>query len=237
MLRGGVEYDSLALDRRGLDAYLGEIADVDSAALRTRPEREQMAFWINAYNALTLDLVLQNLNGPEGKGPRLKSIRDIPDAFSRPRRVVAGAQRSLDRIENEMLRARFRDPRIHFALVCAARSCPPLRPGAYTADSLDSELTVAARAFLADSTRNSFRIRGGAIRLSKLFDWYGQDFVDAAPLISAPAVKASRPAERALLTCLAPWLPPRAAAALAKARVRIEFLPYDWSLNDVPRRR
>ena len=237
MLRGGVDYDSLALDRRELDSYLREIAEVDSAALRTRPEPEQKAFWINAYNALTIDLVLRNLHGPDGAGPRLRSVRDIPEAFTRPRWAVAGAQRSLDQIENDILRARFRDPRIHFALVCASRSCPRPRPEAYTADSLDSELDEAARAFLADSTRNDFRIRGGAIRLSKLFDWYGQDFVDAAPQISTPLFESSRPEERALLTCLAPWLPRGAAVRLAKSRIRIRFLPYDWSLNDAPSRR
>lgn len=237
VVRDGVDYDGLARDRGKLDAYLWEMAAVDSTALRSRPEAEQKAFWINAYNALTLDLVLLALHGPGRRGPRLRSIREIPDAFSRPLQVVAGARRSLNEIEKGILRGRFHDPRIHFALVCASRSCPALRPRAYTGDSLEAELKAAARAFLSDPTRNDLRISNGAIRLSRIFDWYGGDFARSAPLISTPLFESFPAAERDLLLSLAPWFPPEAGQTLAKSSFRIEFLPYDWSLNDVPARR
>jgi Protein of unknown function, DUF547 len=237
-VRGGlVDYGGLASDRADLDQFLKELASVDSTELHARSRYDRMAFWINAYNALTLDLVLGNLHGPDGKGPRIKSIRDIPDAFSRPRWVVAGDRRSLDGIEKGILPGQFHDPRIHFALVCAARSCPMLRAHPYDGDSLDVELKAAARAFLADTTRNNSRIRQGAIRLSKIFDWYGQEFANAAPQITPSLFPTYGPGEESLLTSIALDLPRQDFLALRKGHARIEFLPYDWSLNDASTRR
>jgi hypothetical protein len=242
VMGGGVDYDGLAKGRRGLDDYLRELAAVDSAALRARPEAEQKAFWINAYNALTLDLVLRNLHGADGKGPRLKSIRDIPDAFSRPRWVVAGAPRSLDGIERGILWERFHEPRVHFALVCASRSCPALRPRAYAAESLNDELDQAARVFLADTTRNLVCMPVDTLRFSRIFEWYERDFREATPEITPQPFLPLGPRLGPLLAYLASrhYLPEETTQILRKLRhasVGIEFLPYDWSLNEAPSRR
>ena len=243
VVHGSVDYDGFARHRSGLDSYLREIATVDSAALGARSQAEQKAFWINVYNALTLDLVLRNLRGPDGKGPRLKSIRDIPEAFTRPRWVVAGARRSLDGIEKGTLLARFDDPRIHFALVCASRSCPALRRRAYTGASLDAELDYAVRAFLADTLRSDTRAQGDTLRLSRIFEWYRGDFLEGV-LLTPPPFFSSGPEVSSLLTYLVGhrYLPERTHQWLrdlnvANIPVHIEFLPYDWSLNDAGPRR
>lgn len=244
VVHGSVDYDGLARHRSGLDSYMREIASVDSAALGARSQAEQRAFWINAYNALTLDLVLRNLHGPGGKGPRLKSIRDVPEAFTRPRWVVAGAWRSLDGIEKGTLLSRLRDPRIHFALVCASRSCPALRRRAYTGASLDAELDYAARSFLADTLRSDTRAQGDTLRLSRIFEWYRGDFVERVPNLTPPPFFSSGPEVSWLLTYLVGhrYLPERTNQwlrdlNLANIPVHIEFLPYDWSLNDAGPRR
>jgi hypothetical protein len=234
---GLVDYDGLSSDRADLVLYLKELASVDSTELRDRSVHDRMAFWINAYNALTLDLILRNLHGPDGKGPRLKSIRDIPDAFSRRRWVVAGARRSLDGIEKGILLEGFRDPRVHFALVCASRSCPALRGSAYVARSLAADLDSAQRLFLSDTSRNDLRVRSGAIRLSRIFNWYREDFIGSFPEMDPPPLASYPEEDRRYLILLIRFLPPETREAVQGGRVRIEFLPYDWSLNDATPRR
>jgi hypothetical protein len=127
---------------------------------------------------------------------------------------LKGGSVSLDDIENGTLRADFREPRIHFALVCASRSCPALRGEAYRAADLDRQLDEQARAFLADPTKNRFDPATNTLHLSSIFKWFRADFEAAAG--SLPAYVGGYLSD------------PRAAAP----GVRIEFLDYDWSLND-----
>jgi hypothetical protein len=231
---GGVDYDALRSDRAGLDRFLAEAASIDSTALAGRPEAEQIAFYVNVYNALTLDLVIRNLRGAGARGERLRSIRDIADAWSRPGWTVAGAHRSLDDLEHRVLRAHFHEPRIHFALVCASRSCPALPPRAFRGESLGVDLDAAARGFLADASRCEVRVRDGVLRLSKIFEWYGPDFAGGVP----SRVYASYGPERGgVLAYLERYLPEETTKRLRAGGVRIEFLPYDWSLNGAPPRR
>jgi hypothetical protein len=173
---------------------------------------DALAYWINLYNAATLDLVLD--------GFPVKSIRDLDDAGGSPWRkpvvTVGDRSLSLDAIENDIIRPTFREPRVHFALNCAARSCPPLRAGAYRADSLDAQLEEQTRAFLRGGGAELVDGDPPTLRLSKIFDWYAEDFAGAHGSVT---------------TWLRSYLPALAARP-DTARVTREFRAYDWSLNE-----
>jgi hypothetical protein len=176
---------------------------------------QQIAFWLNAYNAYTVRLVLDHYP--------IRSIRKIgllPFAAFRTRfipiHVLGDRDLSLDAIENDVLRKRFREPRIHFALVCAAVSGPKIGTEAYRAADLDAELTARARAFLADGTKNHYVASLKTLYLSPIFDWYRADFEAAAG---------------SLVAFVAPYLPEPEATAVREPGVKIVFLPYAWALN------
>lgn len=229
LLRGSqasqARYAGFAADRAALKAYLASLSAVPKAAFDAWGQPAQMAFLINAYNAFTVELILT-------KYPALESIKDLGSLFSSPWKPkwipLLGAQVSLDDIEHGMLRARGRydDPRIHFAVNCASVGCPMLREEAFTADRLDAQLDEQARRFLADRTRNRWNPRRGRLEVSRIFDWYGEDFrlghrgitSLAAYLAGFADLLADAPADR---------------ARIGGAQVDIAFLDYDWALNDV----
>jgi len=165
---GRVAYRDLAKESgSSLRTYLEALADADPEGL---DRREQIAFWINAYNAAVIGGVLQGYDA-EGVIARKRF-------FSWYSFRVAGAERTLEEIEHEILRKRFAEPRIHFALVCASASCPVLRREAYRGADLDAQLDDQARRFLGDPARN--RLGAGQLAISRIFDWFRQDFEEAA---------------------------------------------------------
>lgn len=226
--QGLVDYDSLALDPTPLRAMISWIAVPLPPA---SSDGDRIAFHLNAYNACTVDLILRFMKERDG---RLRSIREIDGAWSRYRWNVEGKKRTLDEIEHEILRKGFREPRVHFALVCASRSCPALRTTPYRGEWLDAQLDSAAREFVLDPTRNDFTPEDGRIRISRIFDWYGKDF--AAVYRDSVLERLYGRQKGAALACATRYLPPETAAALRARPVRIEYLPYDWSLNASPRR-
>lgn len=212
---GGVAYAALLReDEQRLDTYLKELSATCADDYETWSGEQRLAFWINTYNAYTVRLILDHYP--------LSSIRRIgflPGAAFRkkfiPMQGLKEGEISLDVIEHDILRADFQEPRVHFALVCAARSCPPLREEAYRAPDLEAQLDDQARRFLRNEAKNRFDAASGTLYLSEIFDWFSDDFVtdtDALPAYVAPYMA-----------------DPRAAHA-----ERVEFLPYDWALNEVP---
>jgi len=135
-------------------------------------KEEKLAFWINAYNALTIDLILRNYP--------IKSIKDIKDPWKQRLWKLVDINYNLEEIEHDILR-RMDEPRIHFAIVCASASCPKLNNKAYTAENLETQLTQATKDFLSDSNRNS--ISKDYLELSKIFKWFGYDFTKNDSLI------------------------------------------------------
>ncbi|MBK6994734.1 MAG: DUF547 domain-containing protein [Lewinellaceae bacterium] len=133
-------------------------------------KEEKMAYWINAYNAFTLKLIVDNyptksiLNFDGGKTWDVRRIK------------IGDKKYSLNNIENDILRPQFKDPRIHFAINCAAKSCPPLWNHAYTAENLDVALENRTRDFVNNSNYNT--LSASRAQVSKIFDWYGADFGD-----------------------------------------------------------
>ena len=194
--RGRVDYRGLARDEAKLDAYLATLAAETPG--QDWPRNEALAYWINAYNAYTLKLVLDNYP--------LESIRDLDKPWDRKWIKLGGKTYGLNQIEHEIIRPRFNEPRIHFALVCAAVSCPPLADEAFTAANLNQLLDRRTRRFLRNERFNVTQEE--VVRLSPLFDWYGEDFGDVREYVN-------RYLERPI-----------------PAGAPINFLDYDWSLNE-----
>lgn len=206
---GTVDYAGLKAQEKRLDAYLGILGAADPEDL---DPREQMAFFINAYNAWTLKVVLNRY-------PKITSIKDTGTLFSSPWKVpvvrLMGRVLTLDHLENEILRPRFRDPRVHFALSCASRSCPPLRPEPYEGQRLDAQLDDAARSFINDARFNA--VEGKVLRLNKIFDWYADDFGGPKGVLGF----VRRYADTRLARELDALGPAPSTASM----------PYDWGLN------
>lgn len=218
-----VDYDGMLRNREQLKAYLTELSAVTRAEFDSWPQAQRRAFLINAYNALTVELILTRY-------PKLKSIRDLGSLFSSPWKqrffTLFGEEQSLDGIEHGLLRgaADFDDPRIHFAVNCASIGCPALRPEAYVAAALDAQLEDQTRRFFSDRTRNRFDPATGTLYLSSILDWYAEDF--ERPFRGGASVGA-------FVARFAEPLGIDAATAqhLVAGDIEIEFLDYDWSLN------
>lgn len=226
LLRGGqasqVRYAGFAGDRGALKAYLDNLSAVPAATFDGWSKPQQMAFLINAYNAFTVELILT-------RHPKLESIKDLGSLFSSPWKPkwisLLGDKLSLDDIEHARLRARGRydDPRIHFAVNCASVGCPMLREEAFVAERLDAQLEQQAQRFLSDRTRN--RLAGDKLEVSKIFDWYGEDFRLGHKGIGSLQAFLARHAER-----LADAAPDH--ERIRSMKLEVGFLDYDWKLND-----
>lgn len=212
--QGLVDYDAFARSD-SFEAYLEQLA---RTVPRSLPQAERLAFWINAYNAYTIALInrhgerrsIRNINRTlgfiRGKGP-----------WSEPIAVIGGKAFTLDQIEHEIIRTEFTEPRIHFALVCAAIGCPPLRQEAYAGATLNDRLDDQARTFLRESPgKNRVDVASGVVTLSPIFDWYGSDFGASPAEIGRYLSRYFDGAERELL---------------ASGEFRLRFSEYDWSLN------
>jgi hypothetical protein len=202
---GGFDYrGATGQDRKRLAAYLSNLGDGDPKAMGND---ERRAFYINAYNAMAVAIVLERYP--------VKSIRDIGGAFRSIRKKIGGEMLSLDDIENRLREEK--DARIHFAIVCASKSCPPLARKAYRAGSLSADLDAQGRAFVGDPSKNVIDRAHERLALSKIFDWNRKEFERDG---GTPAKYVSRFASDA---ATASWL-----ATFPK---KPEFLDYDWSLN------
>jgi hypothetical protein len=217
---GLVDYQGLKASD-ALTPYLESLAGTDPASL---PENERLAFWINAYNALTLKLITDNYPtesilhlSPLG----IKGLPFIVPKVNTPFKLdvgeVGGRIRTLDEIEHDIIRKQFEEPRIHFALVCAARSCPPLRSEAYAGDRLDEQLDDQAQLFLNDADKNRVDSEKGVLALSKIFKWFADDFGGT---------------DTALQQCLAPYFAGETKQKLTQGDFAIRYLGYNWDLND-----
>jgi Protein of unknown function, DUF547 len=198
---------------RALDDYLAQLGTVDLS--QPAPRQAELAYWINAYNALTLKGIL--LKYPTRS---IKEHTPVLGGYNIWRDLllwVDGTSYSLNNIEHDILRKKG-EPRIHFALVCASRGCPPLRRRAYTADHLDQELSANARKFFARPANFQTDEAEHSVKVSQLFSWYGEDFA-ASP--------------RGIIQALRPYFPNGDKIPwLNDSDVALDYLEYDWSLND-----
>jgi hypothetical protein len=228
LLRGGqasqLRYAGLQADRAALKAYLDSLSALPPEAFDRFTKPQQQAFLINAYNAFTVELILTRY-------PALKSIKDLGGTFSSPWKTkwipVLGGRLSLDDIEHSMLRRRgvYDDPRVHFAVNCASVGCPMLREEAFVGERLDAQLEQQAQRFMADRTRNRWNGQRQRLELSKIFDWYGEDFRLGHRGIGSLKAFAARHAD--LLADA-----PADRERIRSAAVDVVFIDYDWSLNE-----
>jgi hypothetical protein len=210
LLDGGkasqVNYQAMAQERAALKEYLQNVSRVSEAQFNGWTKAEQVAFLINVYNAYTVEKILMRY-------PDIKSIWDFGKLFGNPFRdeffSLLGRPMSLDGIEHGILRSRYREPRIHYAVNCASIGCPMLREEAYVAPRLEAQLEEQARRFLSDRSRNRFR--DGRLEVSRIFDWYKEDFEPREAYFARYAAILGMP---------------------AGASPRLVLLDYDWSLND-----
>lgn len=205
---GRVDYAGLRRDPRALDAWLGAAARVDEAEFKAWPKPERLAFLINLYNAATLRLILDQY--PLASIRKIGPVWDPNKAWKLPVVRVFGRTATLNEIEHELIRPVFKEPRVHFALVCAAKGCPPLRSEAYSGAKLEAQLEDQARRFLGQPEKNRADVSAKAARLSPIFKWYMEDFG------GSPA---------SVLRYLKRWLPVEDSWA-------VQWTDYDWSLNE-----
>lgn len=206
---GMVDYKGFLIDQAKLDAYLSKLQE-GIPDTKTWSREEQLAYWINAYNAFTVKLIVENYP--------LKSIKDLNSKIAVPTIntiwdkkffTLGGQPYSLNMIEHSILRKNFEEPRIHFAINCASISCPVLLNEAFTASKLEKQLEKQTRQFINDPTKN--KISAKSPEVSSIFNWFGEDFKKKGSLIQY--------LNRYSKTKISP-------------NAKISFLEYDWSLNE-----
>lgn len=189
-------------DRDELKSYLAQIA---SAQVNPYSSNARLAFYINAYNAIVLDSILNQWP--------VKSVMTLDGFFDKDKHTIAGQKMTLDDLEhNKVIRVQFQEPRIHFLLVCAAKSCPRLLSTAMTAVNLEKHLESAAREFIPRATR----VDGNKVYTSQLFNWFKKDFEKHSGSIQAYLTR---------------YVSADVAQVLNNGTSTVEFTEYDWSIN------
>ena len=203
---GMVSYEGFAKDYEILKRYLSQLSE--NPPSESWSEDEKLAYWINAYNAFTIDLILRYKPTQSIKDITAINIPFVSSPWQIDFIEIGGSTYNLDDIEHGIIRRNFNEPRIHFALVCAAYSCPKLRREAYQAVMLNRQLTSQAFGFLADVKRN--QITPDNLKISRIFQWYGGDFTH----------------DRSLIDYLNQYAP-----MTIQGNARVEYMEYDWRLN------
>lgn len=197
--RGMVSYEGMNKDSEKLDQYLKQLASTIPDENWTN--EQSLAYWINAYNAFTIQLILDH--------HPTKSIMEIEKAWDKKFIELGGRKFSLNEIEHDIIRKEFQEPRIHFALVCGAVSCPVLLNRAYEAEVLDQQLEQQTKLFINDPYKN--QLLGNKATVSQIFNWFKEDFTKKGSLVDYLNKYSDNK------------LDPKA---------KINFMDYDWGLNE-----
>jgi len=218
--QGEVDYKNLCQDNN-LDLYIEQLSNTDPEKILMREAK--LAFWLNAYNAYTLKIICDNYP--------LKSISELHTGglifgsvirrtvWHKKLVTINNELTSLDHIEHKIIRPIFKEPRIHFAVVCAAKGCPPLRNEAYEAERLDEQLADQAEVFLSQKDKNNFDLKTKTARISPIFSWFKKDFISESG---------------GVLEYLVPFMNAEIGASIKNdpKSWRIKYTKYDWSLNE-----
>ena len=205
-LDGRVDYRALVAEPKPLADYLQQAGQIPESEFKTWGEKKQLAFLINLYNAATLQLIVDHYP--------VKSIKKIKRGFKGPwdQKIVTlhGKKITLNTLEHKIIRPQYKDPRVHMALVCAAKGCPILRSEAYTAERLDEQLDDQSRRYLETPAGLVIDRKKGTASISAIFKWYGDDFQ------SVPAFVEKQSGKNIV-------------------GLKLRYLKYDWSLNEQDR--
>jgi hypothetical protein len=206
---GKVDYAGFKTEEAKLDRYLKILENVDPEKLS---RNEQFAFYANAYNAWTIKLILSGY-------PGVTSIKDLGSLIKSPWKKeivrIDGEVISLDHVEHKILRPRYKDPRVHFAINCAAKSCPPLRPEPFSGNILDRQLDDSTRSFINDP--QSYRLEDNELYVSRIFKWFSEDFNDDVFGFFLKYTTGNLKKE----------------LEAKSEQINVKYLQYDWSLNEM----
>lgn len=213
-VKGGmVDYKALKSQAAPLKDYLDELAKVPEPEFKTWPRHNQIAFLANLYNASTLKLIIDHYP--------VKSIKDIGSVFKGPWKQPSvqlwGKTITLDDLEHTIIRPTYSEPRLHFALVCAAKGCPPLRAEAYVGERLEDQLNDQGKTFLAQKKMNNVDAVKKQLHLSPIFDWYGKDFTEKSGFVDK---------------FILPFLSEADQKAVSVGGFAVDYTAYDWTLNE-----
>ena len=218
-LKGGlVDYPGLKASPKQLNAYLDSLDAVAEGDFAKWTQDQQLAFLINLYNASVLRLIIDHYP--------VKSIKKIGGFFRQPWDVDVvpyfGKVATLGYLEHEVIRKNYREPRVHFALVCAALGCPELRPEPYQPGKLDRQLTEQGQNFLRNPAKNRIDLRARVAHLSPIFKWFATDF---------------GPDPNAVVAFVLPFVSADVQEKAKGMPLKIRYTDYDWSLNELPARK
>ncbi|MSU31194.1 MAG: DUF547 domain-containing protein [Pedosphaera sp.] len=211
---GVVDYSALKSAPTELTHYLDTLDSVSETEFQTWPKEDRLAFLINLYNGSVLRLIVDHYP--------VASIRDIGGIFGSPWKQKCvrawGKLLTLETLEHQIIRPKYAESRIHFALVCAAKSCPQIRSEAYVGKQLDEQLDHQGKVFLADRNKNWIERDSFTLHLSPIFKWYSSDF-------RAPGVT--------LINAITPFISPEEAGWLKQNSKEwsLRYMRYDWRLN------
>ena len=218
---GRVNYAALQKNRTGIDRFVKDLNSVSATEYQSWPKEQQLAFWINAYNGWFLQIVIDRY---PIRGRRLigalypeNSVQRIVGIWDNIKTQAAGRTVSLNDIEHKIIRPIFKEPRIHFAIVCASVGCPALRSEPLLPQGLSEQLDDATRRFVNDPNKVRWNAKSKKLELSPIFDWFADDFKNTGGAVAFVQRYASE----------------HLAAVLKSQTVRVQYLDYDWSLNDV----
>lgn len=215
-----IDYKAIKNEPKDLQEYVKSLEGLSQDGFSRFSQHERLAFLINAYNAFTVKLIVDNYP--------VKSIKDISErSLSNPTGSpwkikffnFLGEKRHLDNIEHDMIRKQFNEPRIHFAVNCASVGCPALRNEAFVAAQLEKQLEDAALSFISDKIRNRYNPETQQLELSSIFKWYGDDFpkkYESLEAFLAPRITSNLEHQR----------------IIRDKKVHVSYLDYDWSLNE-----
>ncbi len=206
---GQVNYTKLKANPEKLEKYLDLLAVAKPTELSYNA---QLAFWVNAYNALVIKGAVDNYPTTS-----VRKIKWFGGFFYRLKFQVAGKTYTLNQIEHDIIRTEFVDPRIHFILVCASSSCPPIENSAFSAEDIEERLETATFNFIQEPENIRLDRAKRRVYLSKIFKWYETDFYEGYDGVA---------------DFLADYLPAEAADLLLAENVKFHYLDYDWTLND-----
>lgn len=202
---GKVDYAGLKSNPFLLEVYLEEVARLDSGVFYSFTREEKIALYLNVYNAFTLKVIVQHYP--------VKGIRDIYGAWDRFKVKIAGSEFTLNQIEHEILREEFKEPRIHFVLVCASKGCPKLADEPFNGKDLNDQMERESRKFINDKTKVRLDKDGRLLYISSIFKWFRDDFGDVIKFVTK-------------------YLPKDDSQFIQKEKPSIKYLKYDWSLNE-----
>ena len=220
---GRVNYAALKAAPQPLNAYLDTLAAVPAADFKMWSEKDRLAFLFNLYNAATLKLIVDHY--PVASIKKIGGFFNFGGLGDGPwkQKVVRlfGQVTTLDHVEHGIIRQNYAEARAHFALVCAARGCPPLRAEAFVGAKLDTQLDEQGRVFLGQAEKNRVDAAKRTLHLSPIFKWFAGDFEAAAGSVEK---------------FVTPFFPEAARAALAAGGFKVNYTDYDWSLNDAAKK-